>query len=181
MIWEEYLKLSEKTLSKEFHCGSKTENLLHAVMGILTEIEELLNNHINGNFDSVNVLEETSDIMWYMAIISREFNIKLPILHHSSNIDPEKIVMGIIIESLKLLDILKKKIFYNKEIDDDQFISISNLIMVKILDYMKLYDIDINKSFDVNISKLKERYGDKFTSERAINRNLENERQILEK
>ena len=35
--------------------------------------------------------------------------------------------------------------------------------------------------FDININKLKARYGDKFSSERAINRDLETEREILEK
>jgi mRNA-degrading endonuclease RelE of RelBE toxin-antitoxin system len=46
---------------------------------------------------------------------------------------------------------------------------------------MNCYNIDIHKSFDINIEKLKERYGDKFSSEMAINRNLDAERQILEK
>ena len=38
----------------------------------------------------------------------------------------------------------------------------------------------LKKSFDVNIAKLKARYGEKFSSEKAINRDLETERNILE-
>jgi hypothetical protein len=45
---------------------------------------------------------------------------------------------------------------------------------------MNVYDINIQNSFDVNIAKLKARYGEKFSSERAINRDLETERNILE-
>ena len=52
--------------------------------------------------------------------------------------------------------------------------------MLDVSDYMNNYDIDIEKSFDVNIDKLKARYGDKFSSEKAINRDLETERNILE-
>jgi len=54
------------------------------------------------------------------------------------------------------------------------------LVMVLTQSYMNYYNIDIKGSFDINISKLKARYGDKFTSERAINRDLEKERKILE-
>ena len=45
---------------------------------------------------------------------------------------------------------------------------------------MNTHDIDIQKSFDINIAKLKARYCDKISSERAINRDLDNERNILE-
>lgn len=90
----------------------------------------------------------------------------------------------IIKESLKLLDILKKKIYYNREIDFDKFISITKVIMMNISDYANCYDIDIQKSFEKNIDKLmgdKGRYKNVFSSEMANNRNLENERQILER
>jgi hypothetical protein len=40
--------------------------------------------------------------------------------------------------------------------------------------------IKIEKILDTNIAKLKARYGDKFSSEKAIKRNLELERTILE-
>lgn len=182
MNWDKYLELSEKTLSQEFHCGSKVENLLHGVIGILTEIEEILDNYSGEKeLDPINLLEEVGDITWYLAIISREFNIELPTLvFKTKNDNPEKIIIFTIKECLKLLDMLKKKIYYNKNIDDIKFVNITKIIIFNILDYMNYYDIDIHKSFDINIDKLKARYGDKFTSEMAINRNLDAERQILE-
>jgi hypothetical protein len=42
------------------------------------------------------------------------------------------------------------------------------------------YNTDISNILDKNIDKLRARYGDKFSSEKAINRNLEVEKQILE-
>ena len=81
MKWNKYLELSEKTLSTQFHCEEKEQLLLHAVIGILTEIEELLDNHIShndkeANLDPVNILEEAGDVLWYLAIIGRMYDIK---------------------------------------------------------------------------------------------------------
>jgi hypothetical protein len=42
-------------------------------------------------------------------------------------------------------------------------------------------NIEISVILDTNIEKLKARYGEKFSSTKAINRDLEKERKILEK
>lgn len=183
MIWKEYLELSEKTLSTEFHCDEKHQKLLHSVIGVLTEVEELLDNHIDDrrDKDSINILEEVGDITWYLAIIGREFQIDYPqIIIKEKNNDPVRLILKIIKNTCKLLDMMKKKIFYNKTIDEMQFKNITHLVMLDLSDYMNIHDIDIQKSFDINIAKLKARYGDKFSSERAINRDLDTERNILE-
>jgi hypothetical protein len=52
--------------------------------------------------------------------------------------------------------------------------------MILTQSYMNHYSIDIKESFDINIKKLKARYGEKFSSDKAINRDLETERKILE-
>jgi hypothetical protein len=75
---------------------------------------------------------------------------------------------------------LKKKLYYNKPINDESFKQISTLVMILTQSYMNYYSIDIKGSFDINIAKLKARYGDKFSSDKAINRDLETERKILE-
>jgi NTP pyrophosphatase (non-canonical NTP hydrolase) len=181
MNWREYLELSEKTLSTQFNCEEKEQRVLHAVIGVLTEVEELLDNHIGDAQDTTNMLEEAGDITWYLAIIGREYQLDYPqIIVRSKNEDPMRLVLKIIKNTCKLLDMMKKKIYYNKPIDENLFKTITNLIMLDVSDYMNTYDIDIEKSFDINIEKLKARYGDKFSSERAINRDLETERNILE-
>jgi NTP pyrophosphatase (non-canonical NTP hydrolase) len=180
MNWIEYKELSEKTLSTEFHCDEKKiELLLHAVVGILTETEELLDNHLIQQ-DKTNILEEIGDITWYLAIIGREYNMDFPTDLPLSNEDPMKIVVSIIKQTCKLLDMLKKKLFYNKPINDELFKQITTLVMILTQSYMNYYSIDIKGSFDINISKLKSRYGSKFSSDKAINRDLETERKILE-
>ena len=185
MNWNQYLELSEKTLSTEFHCTQKEELLLHATMGILTEVEEILDNYISQdqskvNFDPVNILEEVGDITWYLAIIGRMYNLSLPGKVESKFSKPLDIVLQVNKYGLKMLDILKKKLYYNKPINEDLFVDYTQTVNALILEYMAYYKIDIEGSFDVNIAKLKARYGEKFSSERAINRDLETERNILE-
>lgn len=178
MNWTEYKEMSEKTLSTEFHCGRQVEYLLHAVMGIITELEEVL----EWKEDKVGKNEEMIDIMWYFAIIGREFNLELPehIFRSDCKRVNDEIILNMYKKSSLLLDFLKKKIFYNSEIDDIKFIEIYNNLVLDSLDYCLINNIDIEKGFDTNIAKLKERYGEKFSSEKAINRNLVSERKILE-
>ena len=186
MEWKEYLILSEKTLSTEFHNDKKTELLLHAVMGIITELEEI----IEWKEDKVGKAEELSDNFWYFSIISREYNIEMPKYEFSEkkyikinelyDKDVSKIVLLIYRKSSILMDFLKKKLFYNKPLDENKFIDISNQLMMLMLDYAYFNRIDIHDSLDKNIAKLKARYGEKFSSERAINRDTILERNILE-
>lgn len=181
MNWNEYLELSEKTLSTQFNCDEKEQRVLHSIIGILTEVEELLDNHTGETQDFTNILEEAGDITWYLAIIGREYQLDYPqLLVRTKNEDPMKLVLKIIKNTCKLLDMMKKKIYYNKPIDENLFKTITHVVMLDLSDYMNVYDINIQNSFDINIAKLKARYGEKFSSERAINRDLETERNILE-
>lgn len=96
-----------------------SEKLLHATLGIASEAGELCeailkDKYYGENVDVVNVKEELGDLLWYFAIILREFN------------------------------------------------------------------LDLHEVMQNNIDKLKARYGDKFSEERAIHRDLEKERQILD-
>ena len=177
MNWEEYKKLSEKTLSTEFHCGKQVENLLHGVVGVITELEELI-----GWNDDVNKKEEVADIFWYIALLDRELNLNLKIPSY----DVEFTQIGndvLIIQSFKtsslLLDLLKKKLFYNKNIDITSFSDLTKSLFQSMCIFCNVNDIDVKSILNTNIEKLKARYGEKFTSERAINRNLEREREIL--
>lgn len=88
--------------------------------------------------------------------------------------------IGISTEAGELLDAIKKHIYYGKKLD---------LINVKeeigdIFWYTALICSRLNVSFEeimrTNIEKLKARYPNKFTEDKAINRDIERERSILE-
>jgi len=101
----------------------------------------------------------------------KDFTIARDLLHAA---------MGITTECGELVDILKRTIFYGKELDTINlkeevgdclwYISI-------LLNYMGWTYEEIML---LNIEKLKARYPEKFTQEKALERNLPLERMILE-
>lgn len=178
MEWNEYKILSEKTLSTQFNCELKEQLLLHAVIGILTELDELT----DWDGDEVNKKEEVADAFWYVAILDRELNLNFNFESNPNLIQlkNEKLIFDLYKLCCQLLDPLKKKLYYNKPIDLEKFSHFSNQIFSTLNLFCELNQIDVKSILDTNISKLKARYGEKFTSERAISRDLEKERQILE-
>src|ERR1700755_2855762 len=90
--------------------------------------------------------------------------------------------MGLVTEAAEFLDGLKKSIFYGKDLD---LVNLSEELGDS--DWYKAIACDeLGKSFEeiqvMVISKLRKRYKDKeFSSENAINRNLNEERSDLEK
>jgi uncharacterized protein YabN with tetrapyrrole methylase and pyrophosphatase domain len=89
-------------------------------------------------------------------------------------------LIRIVKHTCSLLDMLKKKLYYNKPIDESKFKTNFYEVLLNLSDYANQYSINIEETFDINISKLRARYGEKFSSEKAINRNLDLERSILE-
>jgi NTP pyrophosphatase (non-canonical NTP hydrolase) len=178
MNWNEYKVLSEKTQSLEFHSGKQAENLLHGVLGVVTELDELMDWN-----DEVNKKEEVADVFWYLALLDRELNLNLKLEDFSksfSQLNNNALIMKSFRLSNYLLDCLKKKLYYNKPIDSDDF----SMKISEIFECMEIFchhnSIDVSSILETNIQKLKARYGDKFSSDKAINRNLNKERQILE-
>jgi NTP pyrophosphatase (non-canonical NTP hydrolase) len=88
--------------------------------------------------------------------------------------------IGASTEANELLDDYKKQFAYGKASDKtnvaeeigDQFWYLINLC--------RMININPEDVFDTNIKKLKSRYPDKFSQEKAINRDLDKERKILE-
>ncbi len=88
--------------------------------------------------------------------------------------------IGLSTESGEFLDALKKHIFYGKELDRVNLAEeLGDLFW-----YMAIVGDELGIEFeDVmarNITKLKARYGEKFTEQKADKRDLDAERQILE-
>jgi len=88
--------------------------------------------------------------------------------------------MGASTEAGEFVDMLKKHIFYGKDID---FVNAKEEIG-DVLWYAAIAaDVlkeTMNNIMTVNIKKLKKRYPDKFTENDAINRDTDEERTILE-
>jgi NTP pyrophosphatase (non-canonical NTP hydrolase) len=181
MNLQEYKELAEKTLSTQFHSDPQLERILHAAIGLATEIEELLVNY-SGNIDPVNILEEIGDLTWYLSIFYREYpeieNVKIASTMEVKT--AQGLIMSMLKSILQIQDLIKKKLYYNKPINQETMNTLVAILDLDIRMYLSLYNLNIEEVWERNIAKLKSRYGEKFSSERAINRDLETERTILE-
>lgn len=88
--------------------------------------------------------------------------------------------IGLATEAAEALDMLKKHIYYGRDLDETNFKEeIGDSQWYAALGADACGDT-LSNIQRVNIEKLKARYPDKFTSDKAINRDLDTERKILE-
>lgn len=88
--------------------------------------------------------------------------------------------IGIVTESGEILDTILKYKYGQKELDVVNIKEELGDVMWYMAILFRDLDIDLYEALDTNIAKLRSRYGEKFSAEKAINRNLTTERQILE-
>lgn len=88
---------------------------------------------------------------------------------------------GMATEAGEMVDALKKYLFYGKPLDEVN-------LMEELGDSLWYHSVAIDalhttfeEVMGINIAKLRKRYGEKFSSEKAITRDLEAEREILER
>lgn len=89
--------------------------------------------------------------------------------------------IGMVTEAAEFIDALKKCIFYGKNLDEvnlKEEIGDSNWYHAIAIDEL---GSSFEEIWDRNIEKLAKRYGIKFDEDKAISRDLEAERYILEK
>lgn len=85
-------------------------------------------------------------------------------------------LMGMMTEVGELTDQFKKNLAYGKDIDWVNVKEELGDLMWYISEFANHYQYDLEEILEINISKLRERFPEKFTSENAINRNVASER-----
>jgi len=89
--------------------------------------------------------------------------------------------MGLVTEAGEFQDMLKKHIYYGRELDTVNLKEEIGDLLWYCAIALNALDADFESVMQTNIDKLKARYPEKFTEEAATNRNLLKEREILEK
>jgi hypothetical protein len=182
----EYQKLASRTLPdlNEFYLGNimidnllEDSNIVHCMYGVDTEIGEILDLYKKSFayrkiFDKTNLLEEVCDIMWYLAAGCTISKINL-----SSLINKPLNFNGSLIPNsdYPTLDIMAE-LYNNIKNYHKNELQINNIIENLVESEEQLF-----KGLTNNINKLIIRYPDKFTNSNAVNRNLDVERNELEK
>lgn len=88
--------------------------------------------------------------------------------------------MGLVTEAGEFQDMLKKHVFYGKPLDKINLKEEIGDLLWYCAIALEALDTDFQAVMQTNIDKLKARYPEKFTEEKAENRDLDKERKILE-
>lgn len=167
MNLKEYQSLALVTFPR---LSSSKKDIAHLKSGIFTEIGELVdcmkkNLAYNKPYDTPNIKEEIGDAMWYVVCLDavHEKVTEKPFFYVSyAGWDLENVIEDILASPFATTDI------------------ISSHILRKLHGICDFFQVDLRECLEINIQKLKARYPDGFNEEKAINRNLTKERQILE-
>lgn len=89
-------------------------------------------------------------------------------------------LFGMSSESGEIADALKKFFIYGKPLDNTNVIEECGDLLWYISLALDAVGATMEEAMEKNIAKLKARYGDKFTQEKALNRDLGAERAALE-
>jgi len=174
--FKEHQERAKRTLSK---LGSPEKDMLHLRSGIFTEKGEIIDVFkkklaYDKNFDIVNIKEEIGDAMWYVSLmmsISGFDNLKTEDLFKHTQ--KTKTVPNEVYKMLdRLLDI--------STVPKHPYICIVSTIEFLSL-VCKYFKIDIYECLNLNIEKLWKRYPKEFDPDKAINRDLDVEREALSK
>lgn len=89
--------------------------------------------------------------------------------------------MGLVTESAEFQDMVKKHVFYGKTLDEVNLKEEIGDILWYCAIALEALGTNFETVMNTNIEKLKARYPQKFTEDAATNRDLNKEREILEK
>jgi len=89
--------------------------------------------------------------------------------------------MGLVTEAGEFQDMLKKHLYYGRELDEVNLKEEIGDTLWYCAIALNALGTDFETVMQTNINKLKARFPDKFTEDNANSRNLDKEREILEK
>ena len=172
--YNEYQNKALRTLNDK----GKELNILHCVMGMTGEIAEYLD-----TADVEKSLRELGDCLWYSAVLAHVFGYSLDVVRDKAfdsfreqNRYPS--AKTAIIVAGEITDMLKKHIFYNKDLPEDAIIDLLGLYILCLESLCGQLGDKLLAVAWGNIKKLEARYPEKYTDQLAINRNEEAENAV---
>lgn len=168
--------------------GDNSKDLAHAALGIVTELHEL------SEYNSrANLIEELGDLTFYgkaLAIVLSDAGYQRP----SAEAVAERAAGCALDEDVAaattntLLDITKRWVGYGRAPTPEQGaeawvcgLALATSVMAVLDDVLVNEGVSVEDIFRANVMKLYERYqGVKFSADRAINRDVDREREVLE-
>jgi NTP pyrophosphatase (non-canonical NTP hydrolase) len=161
--------------------------LLHGAMGLVTEAGELKEAVFGiDNHDTVNLIEECGDVIWYLAITADTLdidftNVGVAVIKQQ---EIEDLIDFLSIQTSIVMDKVKRHVFYGKELERRDVLVSFTYILACLDDICRLSGGDVKKAIEKVTIKLtdkdKGRFKDGFSQEEAYDRDLDAERELLE-
>lgn len=181
MKFNEYVQLAVRTESKvnpkTGSTFSSNERMLHAGLGLATESGELLDAikkemYYGKSLDTVNVKEELGDLCWYLALAFDVLGTIPQVGTLNDKFDAYE--QSIILNGLTTAFLLA---CHSQKIELDPLVD----ILKRVICLCNAFGFTLADVMKTNIEKLMIRYPNKFEAEKALNRDLQTERQVLER
>lgn len=164
-----YQNLAYRTMA---NLKTKAADGMHMASGVTTELGEMQEGIDNNDRD--NIREENGDAFWYVANACNIYGFNFIDLYEKRDLNHYKIF-----KLHDYMDLHKREFVYGKEIDleklEEQLIRLIRLLS----DTAREQGFTIEDSLQRNINKLLIRFPDKFTKEKALNRDLKAELKTL--
>ena len=156
--------------------GSEAANVMHMKMGLITEAAEVVDilkkKHAYGKeMDIPHMKEELGDLLWYAANYCRFMNMDFANLVDNISYEPlyER-------DTFSIYECMELLLINATALDVNSIYDIVDLTLYAI----ELIDGTLDEVLDTNIRKLAARYPEGFSSYYALNRNLDNEKRIID-
>jgi len=182
MRFDDYKENVKRTLPD---LGTPLLNSIHMTLGMGSELEELLSAIIDN--DKVNIGEELTDIAWYACNFANLWDIKLNPIVYITTMQSEpsedqlnRLVHDMVRAISKLQDYDKKELAYGKQPGLENRGAKVQALLIFLGEAYQAAGLNAEVCMEANIAKLKQRYPDKFDSNKAINRDTDIERTILD-
>jgi NTP pyrophosphatase (non-canonical NTP hydrolase) len=185
MNFKDYQKLAFRTVSM---LDKDEDNLNHMIMGIITEVGELVDIFkkelaYGKPMDIVNVGEEVGDIMFYLSGLAEFIELDLETIANKywRKTVPYHGLVSPSNQRNQLFSLTEKipTIIYKNE--EDNIYSLGSFLNA-LSTFVLLSGLNIESVLRTNIEKLEKRYSkNRFDKTHALDRNLNAERNILEK
>jgi len=181
---------TESVLPESKTLPAGTWRLLHAALGMVTELAELMGSNAftsasHGMSADENQIEEVGDVFWYLAIAYDELGDlenELSFIDDFNAYWSQPRGMGLhdaIIAASEFVDVLKRMIFYGKAGEQQRACVHLRMVLLRLMDHCQSLGIDPRHAMAANIRKLTARFPTKFDADHAVQRDLNAERSAL--
>lgn len=176
MTLTEFKEKSKRTCAS---LGNEKLDLSHMILGMMSEFSELTD--AIKNKDVVNIGEEIADKFFYLVNYATFRNIEIESDFNITQTEEDDLE-GLMYNMSLLSDYVKKYVAYNKEINRELEEKALIMIVANLYNTASYFGLEVHKILQNNVDKLLVRFpiSEGFTTDRANNRNLSEERIKLE-